>query len=240
MRPKQGMEPCQKKAQKTKLHSTRPRKNGYSQLRQQKEPEEKEFVVYSGASMHMVCKRDLNSAELETMRTSRSPTTVMTANVEVYTREEATVYVRELDLFFCSSFSREALRESGVCLPLDQRSETTSHQKKAKGFTAIYQTVCRSLSLVYLRVPLQRPHLFRHHLHHGIPYLTSTNTPKIQYKKEVEVRVRSYGETRCINPQKPKTIIKMKDAKEYTAIYRMIKFRPISNRIPEYHHFEEQ
>ena len=30
--------------------------------------------------MHMVSKRDLNSAELETMRTSRSPTTVMTAN----------------------------------------------------------------------------------------------------------------------------------------------------------------
>ena len=33
-----------------------------------KEPEEREFVVDSGASMHMVSKRDLNSAELETMR----------------------------------------------------------------------------------------------------------------------------------------------------------------------------
>ena len=32
--------------------------------------------------MHMVGKRDLNSAELDTMRTSRSPTTVMTANGE--------------------------------------------------------------------------------------------------------------------------------------------------------------
>ena len=37
--------------------------------------------------------------ELETMRTSRSPTTVMTANSEVRTREEATVYVKQLDLF---------------------------------------------------------------------------------------------------------------------------------------------
>ena len=64
-----------------------------------KEPEEREFVVDSGASMHMVSKRDLNSAELETMRTSKSPTTVMTANGEVQTREEATVYVKELDLF---------------------------------------------------------------------------------------------------------------------------------------------
>ena len=49
--------------------------------------------------MHMVSKRDLNSAELETMRTSRSPPTVITGNVEVQTREEATVNVTELDLF---------------------------------------------------------------------------------------------------------------------------------------------
>ena len=33
------------------------------------------------------------------MRTSRSPTTVITANGEVQTREDATVYVKELDLF---------------------------------------------------------------------------------------------------------------------------------------------
>ena len=43
-------------------------------------PEEREFVVDSGASMHMISKRDLNSAELETVTTSRSPTTVITAN----------------------------------------------------------------------------------------------------------------------------------------------------------------
>ena len=49
--------------------------------------------------MHMVSKRDLNSAEWETMRTSKIPTTMTTANGEVQTREEATVYVKELDLF---------------------------------------------------------------------------------------------------------------------------------------------
>ena len=64
-----------------------------------KEPDERKFVVDSGASMHMVSKKDLNPAELETMRTSRSPTAVMTANGEVQTRQEATVYVKELDLF---------------------------------------------------------------------------------------------------------------------------------------------
>ena len=64
-----------------------------------KEPEEREFVADSGAGMHLVSKRDLNSVELETMRISKNPTTVMTANGEVQTREEATEDVKELDLF---------------------------------------------------------------------------------------------------------------------------------------------
>ena len=63
-----------------------------------KEPEEREFMVDSRARMHTVSKRDLNSAELETMRTSSSPTTVMTANGEVQTREEATVYGQRIGL----------------------------------------------------------------------------------------------------------------------------------------------
>ena len=43
--------------------------------------------------------KTLNSAELETVRVSKSPTTVVTTNSEVLTKEEATVYVRESDLF---------------------------------------------------------------------------------------------------------------------------------------------
>ena len=49
--------------------------------------------------MHMISKKDLNSAELETVTTSRSPRTVITANGEVQTYEEATVYFKELDIF---------------------------------------------------------------------------------------------------------------------------------------------
>ena len=49
--------------------------------------------------MHMISNKDANSAELETVTTSRSPTTVITANGEVQTHEEATVYVKELDIF---------------------------------------------------------------------------------------------------------------------------------------------
>ena len=92
--------------------------------------------------------------------------------------------------------------------------------KNGKELIAIYQTMCHSQSLVCRRVPLQHPHLLLHHLHHRILYLTSDDTPKIQCPKGMEVRVRSYGETRCIN-QKPKTKIKMKDVNKYKAIYYM-------------------
>ena len=39
--------------------------------------EEREFVVDSGASMHKISKKDLNSAELETVTTSCCPTQPM-------------------------------------------------------------------------------------------------------------------------------------------------------------------
>ena len=62
-------------------------------------PEEREFVVNSGASMHMISKKDLNSAEMDSLTKSCSPTIVVTASGEVQTHEEATVYVKELDIF---------------------------------------------------------------------------------------------------------------------------------------------
>ena len=62
-------------------------------------PEEREFVVDSGASMHMISKKDLTNAEMDTLTKSFSPTIVITASGEVQTHEEATVYVKELDIF---------------------------------------------------------------------------------------------------------------------------------------------
>ena len=48
--------------------------------------------------MHMLCRKDLlNSAELDTVRVSRTSTTVVIANGEVQKYEEATVYVYDLD-----------------------------------------------------------------------------------------------------------------------------------------------
>ena len=47
------------------------------------QPEEREFVVDSGASMHMISKKDLSNAEMDTLTKSCSPTIVITANGEV-------------------------------------------------------------------------------------------------------------------------------------------------------------
>ena len=43
-------------------------------------PEEREFVVDSGASMHMISKKDLSKAEMDTLTKSCSPAIVITAN----------------------------------------------------------------------------------------------------------------------------------------------------------------
>ena len=50
--------------------------------------------------MHMISKKDLINAEMDTLTKSCSPTIVMTANGEVQTHEETIVYVKELDIFF--------------------------------------------------------------------------------------------------------------------------------------------
>ena len=60
--------------------------------------EEREFVVDSGASMHMISK-NLSNVEKDTLTKSCSTTIVITAKGEVQTHEEAIVYVKELDIF---------------------------------------------------------------------------------------------------------------------------------------------
>ena len=62
-------------------------------------PEEREFVVDSGASMHMISRKDWSDDEMGTWTKSCSPTIVITANGEVQTHDEAIVYVKELDIF---------------------------------------------------------------------------------------------------------------------------------------------
>ena len=85
--------------------------------------EEREFVVDSGASMHMTSKKDLNDAEMDTLTKSCSPTMVITANGEVQTHKEATVYVKELDIFL----SMKVLENTPAVLSLGKLSDENGY-----------------------------------------------------------------------------------------------------------------
>ena len=74
--------------------------------------------------MPMLNKNDLNSVGLDTIRVSRNPTTVSTANGEVQTNEEATVYFYDLDTPAVLSLGK-TLRRSRIFLRVGQWSKTT-------------------------------------------------------------------------------------------------------------------
>ena len=74
-------------------------------------PEERAFVVDSGASMHMLSKKVLHSDELDTLRRSRNPTVVLTANGEVHNHEVARVHVHDLNVFVAVQLHEETPAE---------------------------------------------------------------------------------------------------------------------------------
>ena len=192
---KQGMEPCQKiykLKEKDKATFYSPAEEWVLPAASTKEPDEREFVVGSGACMHMVSKKDLDSPELRMSR-SRRPTArckpekksrYMSKN---WTHSWRWCFLKQHPQFFHSGSSA---RITGI-LTTGPAVKNQNSQKKARELIPTYHSLCHSLSLVYRRVPLHHPHLLLQHLPHK--------------PKEVEVRVRSYGETCCINRQKPKT-----------------------------------
>ena len=89
--------------------------------------------------MHIISKKDVNSAELETLTTSKSPTTVITA--KWWSADEwrghslcqriGFVLDNESPRGDASSFiARKALRWTRVLIRVDQRSKSTSHWKR--------------------------------------------------------------------------------------------------------------
>ena len=72
-------------------------------------PVEREFVVDSEASMHMISKKGLNDAEMDTLTKSCTSTIVITANGEVQTHEEATVLCQRVGyILVCESPRKHA------------------------------------------------------------------------------------------------------------------------------------
>ena len=84
-----------------------------------KRPEEREFVVDSGASMHIMSKKEKSSEEMDTLRRFRTLTVVLTANGEVHTHEEAQVFVQDLNLFV----TVQVLEETTAVLSLGKLCE---------------------------------------------------------------------------------------------------------------------
>ena len=87
---------------------------------------------------HLEQKKDVSSNELDTLRRSRDPTTVVTTNVEVQTIEEAQVYVQDLDLFVTVELLDETPAvpslgklgsEHGYSYEWNKRRNTTFDQK---------------------------------------------------------------------------------------------------------------
>ena len=127
--------------------------------------------------MHQVSRKDLNSAEMETVRVSESPPTVVTANGEVLTKEEATVYVGELDLLVTVMFLEDARAVLSLCEDQGYNFHWTGGQKPH--VIATRRTKYHSLSLVYRQALLHLQHI----LHRRKPSLPRS----IPHKQEVRV-----------------------------------------------------
>ena len=140
----------------------------------------------------MASKKDLNKAELETVRISKNPTMVVIANGEVQTREEATVYVRELDLFVTVMLLEntpavlslgKTLRQNSGPVTIGPVARNHISSKMARKFIATHQIIYHSSYLVYPWVPL--PHQLRLHLHRS-ETVTDTEIPAIRSEKASE------------------------------------------------------
>ena len=121
-----------------------------------KRPEEWEFVVDSGASVHMMSKKRLKLRTDCYKKRSRLPTVVMTANVEVHILEEAQVFVHDLNQFV----TVELLEENACCL--------TARQALQNGESIICKTFSYLLSFqAYLSILEVVSILQRYHRNHS-------------------------------------------------------------------------
>ena len=131
--------------------------------------------------MHMLSRKDQNSAELETARISESPSTVVTANGEVLTKEEATVYVKEMDLFVTIKAKITDIPTSGLVVRNHNSSKLADEHNEARRSSATPSSPTS--------VPQEALFLSLH--------------------PALRVRVAQHRGTRRMNQQKPKTQTEM-------------------------------
>ena len=123
-----------------------------------------------------------------------NPIMVVTVNGEVQTKEVATIYVRELDLFVpvmlhgnsSTVLSLGKLCEEFGTVTIGTAVRNRISSKMARNFITTRQIMYHSSYLVSQRVPLPHPLLLHLHRKKLIP------TRKFQQQEEVKVRARNY------------------------------------------------
>ena len=188
--------------EKVKQHSSHLQKIGAC-LRHQPLNQRKENLLWTPERRCIwSAKKDLNDAEMDTLTKSCSPTIVITPNGEVQTHEEATVYVKELDIFL----TMKVLEDTPLGKPCDEHGysyEWINGQKPHLIKNCIW-IQCNTENfvpiLVYQRV-LPQACLLQHLWHlQGrqliIPRLTQARVPHQPWLCQATVRL-EHGET-CV------------------------------------------
>ena len=158
-------------------------------------PEEREFVVDSGAGMHMVSKRDLKSSELETMSQRRGAS-----------KRRGNGKRPWIGLLRDGNASWRIW----VQLPFGPVTRNPFSSRKARKSIATHQIMHHSLYLVYPQVPLLHLHLLLQHLHRRKLW----QTRKFQQQEEVKRRARTHQQ-RGMNQQNSKIQIKWRRITEW-------------------------
>ena len=194
----------------TKLHSTRLRKSGYSRLRQQTSRRQE--------SDHEDIEESDDGDDGQRRGANKRRSDGKRQRIGLIRHSYASWWNSR------SSFLGKTLRGSWVYIPLDQRSETTSHQKWQENWLRHIQlcTICGSwfISEFFLNNTFT---------YFSIIFITGFRIWRMQIhrksgaKKEVEVWVDSFGETRCMKPQKPKKMVNQKEVQ-----------REISHELPDW------
>ena len=163
--------------------------------------------------MHMLSKKDLNSAELDTVRVCRSPPTVITANVDVQTNGEATVNVYDLDLFV----KVKIRKNTPAVLSLGKLSEGHGHSyewgsgqeprltKNGRTSMARRKTFYRSLSQDYQPALPDRQ---QGHLQHRYRRTQQRTPREVQRLYDVEVQAVQNWETSGAVPSNQRVIVR--------------------------------
>ena len=191
--------------------------------------------------MHMISKKDLSDAEMDTLTKSCSPTIVITANGEVQTHEEATVYVKELDIFL----TMKVLENTPAVLSLGKLFDENGYSyewingQKPHLIKNGIRIICNTENFVPIVVPglsssssgssSTSRTLMRQESHSSSSSSYSSSSPTV---REIQIREREDGNKSDISPvQVSNSVDDRSGQPDETTIERG---HPLNSEIPEW------